>query len=129
MRRGFRNSGAAALLSRWRVRQGWGDRMKWPWQPQGRACARRPAAIPRSSARLDRGAGGRDSTQQASATAALEASSGLLSRAFASATVDAPDDVAEALSPRTLAQIGRDLVRVGESASRPALHGRAHGSG
>ena len=55
------------------------------------------------------------STQQASATAALEAASGLLSRAFASATVDGPDDIVAALSPRTLAQIGRDLVRIGES--------------
>ena len=52
-------------------------------------------------------------TQQA--TAAMEAATGLLSRAFASATVDAPDDIAEALAPRCLAQIGRDLVRVGES--------------
>ena len=55
------------------------------------------------------------STQQASATAAMEAAAGALSRAFASATVDAPDDIAEALSPRCLALIGRDLVRVGES--------------
>ena len=54
-------------------------------------------------------------TQQASATAAMEAAAGLLSRAFASATVDAPDDIAEAVSPRCLAQIGRDLVRVGET--------------
>ena len=54
-------------------------------------------------------------TQQASATAAMEAAAGLLSRAFASAAVDAPADVVAALSPRTLAQIGRDLVRVGES--------------
>ena len=45
----------------------------------------------------------------------MEAAAGLLSRAFASATVDAPDDIAEAVSPRCLAQIGRDLVRVGES--------------
>ena len=54
-------------------------------------------------------------TQQASATAATEAVAGALSRAFADARVDGPADVAEALSPRTLAQIGRDLVRAGES--------------
>ena len=54
-------------------------------------------------------------TQQASATAATEAVAGALSRAFADARVDGPADIAEALSPRTLAQIGRDLVRVGES--------------
>ena len=54
-------------------------------------------------------------TQQASATAATEAVAGALSRAFADARVDDPADIVEALSPRTLAQIGRDLVRVGES--------------
>ena len=55
------------------------------------------------------------STQQASATAAIEAAAGALSRAFASATVAGPDDVVLAVTPRVLAQIGRDLVRVGES--------------
>ena len=54
-------------------------------------------------------------TQQASATAATEAVAGALSRAFADARIDGPADIAEALSPSTLAQIGRDLVRVGES--------------
>ena len=54
-------------------------------------------------------------TQQASATAAIEASAGALSRAFMAAKVEAPADVIEAVSPRTLAQVGRDLVRVGES--------------
>ena len=61
------------------------------------------------------GAQAAGTTQQASATAATEAVAGALSRAFADARVDGPADVAEALSPRTLAQIGRDLVRVGES--------------
>ena len=45
----------------------------------------------------------------------MEAAAGALSRAFASATVEADPDIAMALSPRALAQIGRDLVRVGES--------------
>ena len=61
------------------------------------------------------GAQAAGTTQQASATAATEAVAGALSRAFADARVDGPPDVVEALSPRTLAQIGRDLVRVGES--------------
>ena len=65
------------------------------------------------SALIDLQAAG--TTQQASATAATEAVAGALSRAFADATVDAPPDIMAALSPRTLAQIGRDLVRVGES--------------
>ena len=54
-------------------------------------------------------------TQQASATAATEAVAGALSRAFTAATVDGPPDIAEAVSPRILGQIGRDLIRVGES--------------
>ena len=61
------------------------------------------------------GAQAAGTTQQASATAAVEAAAGALSRAFMGATVEGPDDVVEAVSPRTLAQIGRDLVRVGES--------------
>ena len=54
-------------------------------------------------------------TQQASATVAMEAAAGALSRAFAGAMVEGLDDVVAALTPRTLGQIGRDLVRVGES--------------
>ena len=61
------------------------------------------------------GAQAAGTTQQASATAATEAVAGALSRAFADATVEAPPDIMAALTPRTLAQIGRDLVRVGES--------------
>ena len=51
----------------------------------------------------------------ASSTAAVEAASGALSRAFASAEVVAAPWVQEAISPATLAQIGRDLVRRGDS--------------
>ncbi len=54
-------------------------------------------------------------TQQASATAATEAVAGALSRAFADARVDGPADIVAAITPRTLAQVGRDLVRAGES--------------
>ena len=61
------------------------------------------------------GAQAAGTTQQASATAALEACAGALSRSFMAARVEAPPDIAEAVSPRTLGQIGRDLVRVGES--------------
>ena len=53
-------------------------------------------------------------TQQASATAAMEAAAGALSRAFMGAAVEGPPDVAAAVSPRALGQIGRDLVRVGD---------------
>ena len=61
------------------------------------------------------GAQAAGTTQQASATAATEAVAGALSRAFADARVDGPADIVAAITPRTLAQIGRDLVRVGES--------------
>ena len=86
--------------------------MRWPWQPREtrEAIGGYTSII---SALIEAQAAG--TTQQASATAATEAVAGALSRAFADARVDGPDDVAEALSPRTLAQIGRDLVRVGES--------------
>ena len=86
--------------------------MRWPWHKAERREA--SGGYTEIIGRLieSQAAG---TTQQASATAAMEAAAGLLSRAFASATVDADDDIAEALAPRCLALIGRDLVRVGES--------------
>ena len=51
----------------------------------------------------------------ASSTAAVEASSGALSRAFASATVEGPPHVREAVTPSFLGQVGRDLIRSGDS--------------
>ena len=55
------------------------------------------------------------SAQNASSTAALESVAGMLSRTFASAEVLAAPEIVRAVSPRCLGQIGRDLVRVGES--------------
>ena len=51
----------------------------------------------------------------ASSTAAVEAAAGALSRAFASAEVVGPAWVREAVSPGVLAQVGRDLIRSGDS--------------
>ena len=51
----------------------------------------------------------------ASSTAAIEAAAGLLSRAFQAAEVDGPSWVQDAVSPSVLAQIGRDLIRKGDS--------------
>ena len=48
-------------------------------------------------------------------TAAVESAAGALSRAFAAATVEGPQWAKRAINPRTLAQIGRDLVMVGQS--------------
>ena len=86
--------------------------MRWPWQkPERREAVGGYTEI--ISRLIESQAAG--STQQASATAAMEAASGALSRAFAAATVEAPPDLAAAISPRVLGQIGRDLIRVGES--------------
>ena len=84
---------------------------RWPWSPEKRESANGYTEL--VSRLIEAQAAG--TTQHASATAAIEAVAGALSRAFASATVEAPGDIADALSPRCLAQIGRDLVRVGES--------------
>ena len=51
----------------------------------------------------------------ASSTAAVEAASGALSRAFASAEVSGPSWVQDAVSPEFLSQVGRDLIRSGDS--------------
>ena len=86
--------------------------MRWPWQRRetrddgGTYTALINQLIQAQAA---------GATTDASSTAALEAASGLLSRALASAEVVGPDWAREAVSPRCLAQIGRDLVRVGES--------------
>ena len=86
--------------------------MRWPWQrTEDRQAVGGYTEI--ISRLIESQAAG--STQQASATAAVEAAAGALSRAFMAATVEGPKDVVEAVSPRTLGQIGRDLIRVGES--------------
>ena len=54
----------------------------------------------------------------ASSTAAVEAASGALSRAFASATVQGPSWAINGVSPGFLAQVGRDLIRGGDSMHR-----------
>ena len=51
----------------------------------------------------------------ASSTAAVEAASGTLSRAFAAAEVQGEAWVQEIVTPAFLAQIGRDLIRNGDS--------------
>lgn len=50
-----------------------------------------------------------------SSTAAVEAASGALARALAAAEVTAPEWAAGAISPGFLAQVGRDLIRSGDS--------------
>ena len=86
--------------------------MHWPWQ--GRE--RRDSGSDFSDAvvRLIE-AQATGTAADASSTAAVEAASGALSRAFASAEVVGPAWVQEAVTPGVLAQIGRDLIRSGDS--------------
>ena len=85
--------------------------MKWTWpfgKPETRADSSFTDAV---VAALFAGASG-SASGIPTATAALEACAGFVSRAFASAEVK-PE--IPALSPSTLALIGRDLIRRGES--------------
>ena len=86
--------------------------MRWPWQRR----ERRDSGGDFSDAvvrRIEAQAAG--TAADASSTAAVEAASGALSRAFASAEVVAAPWVQEAVTPGVLAQVGRDLIRSGDS--------------
>ena len=112
----LRNSGATALLAPWRVRRAGSNRlMRWPWQ-------KRPE-------RRDIGGSGNFSDQvirliesqaatkaaDAGSTAAVEAAAGALSRAFASAEVEAAPWVQEIVTPDFLALTARNWIRSGAS--------------
>ena len=85
--------------------------MRWPWQRETRESGGDFSdAVVRL---LESQAAG--SAADASSTAAVEAAAGALSRAFASATVEAEPWAQQAVSPTVLAQIGRDLIRSGDS--------------
>ena len=87
--------------------------MRWPWQAKPE---RRDSASDYTTLMSRLIAAQADGvTVNATRTAAVEAASGALSRAFAAATVEGPAWAAEAVTARVLGQIGRDLVRVGES--------------
>ena len=84
--------------------------MRWPWQPRevrqsggGYSDAIVSALEARASATI----------ADASATAAIEAASGQLARAFASAEVQGPGWVRDAVSPEWLAIVGRSVLRAG----------------
>ena len=86
--------------------------MRWPWQ--SRETREAVGGYTEIISRLVE-AQAAGTTQLASATAATEATAGLLSRSLAGAMVEGPGDVAGIVTPRCLAQVGRDLIRVGES--------------
>ena len=85
--------------------------MRFPWQkPEVRESVPFTDAV---VAALEAGIAG--STARATATAALEAAAGVVSRGFAAAEVEnAPPMAVDALTPETLALIGRNLIRRGE---------------
>ena len=86
--------------------------VRWPWQRQ----EKRDSGGDFSDAvvrLIEAQAAG--TAADASSTAAVEAASGALSRAFSSAEVVGEPWVQESVSPATLAQIGRDLIRSGSS--------------
>ena len=88
--------------------------MRWPWEKQERERRDSGGDFSDAVARLieSQAAG---TAADASSTAAVEAASGALSRAFASAEVVAAPWVQEAVTPVVLAQVGRDLIRSGDS--------------
>ena len=86
--------------------------MRWPWQR--RETRESGGDFSDAVVRLIE-AQAAGTAADASSTAAVEAAAGALSRAFASAEVVGEAWARDAISPAVLAQIGRDLIRKGES--------------
>ena len=94
--------------------------MRWPWsKPEKRESG---GDFTDAVVRLieSQAAG---SAADASSTAAVEAAAGALSRVFAGARVVAEAWAQEAVSPAVLGQIGRDLIRKGDSMHAIRLYG------
>ena len=89
-----------------------GHVMRWPWQRRETRASGGDFtdAVVRLIEAQAAGA-----TADTSSTAAVEAAAGALSRAFAAAEVTGPDWATTAVSPTFLAQVGRDLIRAGDS--------------
>ena len=86
--------------------------MKWPWQK--RETRQSGGDFSDAVVRLIE-AQAAGTAADAGSTAAVEAASGALSRALAAAKVVGPTWAQRAASPGFLAQVGRDLVRSGDS--------------
>ena len=87
--------------------------MRWPWQrrPETRGSGGYTDGLVRLIEARAAGA-----VADAASTSAVESAAGVACRrAFASATVEGPPHVVEAVKPGYLAQVGRDLVRHGQS--------------
>ena len=88
--------------------------MRWPWskpEPERRSSGGDYSDIIIRLAEAQAAGTAADSAS----TAAVEAVSGALARAFAGADVQGPDFARQAVSPAFLALVGRDLVRRGQS--------------
>lgn len=86
--------------------------MRWPWsRRETRTSGGYAAAVTEALIGLAEG----DALGGVQATAALEAASGMWARALASAEVKPGDAVTAGLTPETLALMGRELCRRGES--------------
>ena len=85
--------------------------MRWPWQRETREAIGGYTEI--ISRLVEAQAAGNHPA--ASATAATEAVAGFVVAKLCGGDGRGPGDIAEIVTPRCLAQIGRDLIRVGES--------------
>ena len=89
---------------------------RWPWQRlEKRTSGGEISDYTDAVTRLVEAQAAGQSAADAGRTAAVEASAGSLSRALATADVDAEPFAAGAITPGYLAQVGRDLIRKGES--------------
>ena len=86
--------------------------MRWPWQRREKRDS--GGGFSDAVVRLIE-AQAAGTAADASSTAAIEAAAGLLSRSLAAAEVDGPSWISEVVTPSYLSQVGRDLVRAGNS--------------
>ena len=94
--------------------------MRWPWsKPEARSSGGGGDFFNAVVSQLQAQASTRSG--DAGATAAIEAVSGQLSRAFADAEVVGDDWLKQAITPTFLSQVGRDLIRGGASLHRIAV--------
>ena len=89
--------------------------MRWPWHKEDAVEVRQSGAGFQDAVVRAIELAATTGVADASSSAALEAASGSLSRAFMSATVEGPDWAKRAVNPMVLSLIGRDLVRKGRA--------------
>ena len=85
--------------------------MKWPWN----RAERRESSYTDLLVSLAVARAGGTTTAKVTATGALQAAAGLVSRCFALADVSGPANLTAAVTPRLLSLVGRALIRSGEA--------------